>query len=93
MGLLSDMYDGDCDDEDGEDGGDANPPAGPSKVDDLTPGDGFYSKTGDLLGQVVKVQRIDGAGGKAGFAIAYVTPEGKTVVVKVAAGELRGPKA
>jgi hypothetical protein len=91
---LSDMFDNmDSPDEEGGDAEPSTPAVGPSKVDDLAPGGDFFSKSGDLLGQVVDKQPIVGKNGKAGFAIAYVTPEGETKVVKVAAGELRGPKA
>ena len=69
------------------------PSAGPTKVDDLTPGSMLYSKSGVPLGDVVEVTPITADNGKRGFAIAYVDANGDTKIVKVAAGELRGPKA
>lgn len=63
------------------------------KVDDLQPGHLFYGKDGSVLGHVVDMQPIEGAGGKRGFAILIVDAEGNDKVVNVAAGEVRGPKA
>jgi hypothetical protein len=63
------------------------------KVDDLEPGNLFYGKDGNLLGHVVDIQPIEGAGGKRGFAILIVDAEGNDRIVNVAAGEIRGPKA
>ncbi len=63
-----------------------------SKVDDLVPGDNFYSKEGANLGVVVESVPIVGKDDKKGFGILYINRDGEVKKAAVAAGEERGPK-
>jgi hypothetical protein len=63
-----------------------------AKVDDLVPGDNFYSKGGDNLGVVIESVSIIGKDGKKGYGVLYINRDGDLKKVAVAAGEDRGPK-
>lgn len=63
-----------------------------AKVDDLVPGDNFYSKAGDNLGVVVESVSISGKDGKKGYGILYINKDGDLKKVAVASGDSRGPK-
>jgi hypothetical protein len=63
-----------------------------SKVDDLVPGDNFYSKDGSNLGVVVESVPIVGKDGKKGFGVLYINKDGEVKKAAIASGEQRGPK-
>jgi hypothetical protein len=78
----------------GSEGEAGDAPDGGKAVEDLVSGDILYSKSGEVLGQVIEVKPIKSKSGKPAFAVLYMDKNGDIKTPEILQpGDNRGPKA